>query len=223
MTLPVAWQPGEHVTVIGDTGTGKTYLTARLVTQRKYVVVFKTKADRTKFPPDFAHTKKATKLDDGRYQHLVLEPDYRYQAREGWQMFEKVWLQGGWTVVIDELWYAEKLGLRDQIERLLTQARSKDISVVIGMQRPVVQSRFAISQSTHLMTFSLEGRDIKTVAEATTPRIEPVITALRGHDFAYYNRRTKDVATGNARNLAAIFGQKSIDAPEDEAHARASV
>jgi hypothetical protein len=101
--------------------------------------------------------------------------------------------------------YAERLGLRDPIERLLTQGRSKSITTIVGMQRPAWTTRFAISQSTHLFTFRLEGRDIKTVADATSPRIVDVIVNLKGYDFAYFNRRDRIVTVGNARRLGAIF------------------
>lgn len=204
---PFAWLPGEHVTAIGDTGTGKTYLLAELVRFRKYVIVFKTKAD----PDDdkkwrgFHRTQRAKTMDNVRFEHILLDPEYRYQTREGVEMLERVYLQGGWTVVIDELWIAERIGLKHQIERLLTQGRSKGISVVLGQQRPVTTSRFAISQTTHLFTFRTEGRDGKTIAEATTPRILPVIDGLTGHDFAYYNRAKRWVGTGNARALDRLI------------------
>lgn len=218
--MPVPWQQGEHVTVIGDTGTGKTYLMARLVQMRQYVIVLKTKADRTKFPPDFEKAQTPAILDS-RATHIIIEPRYERQARVGWDVFERVWKHGGWTIVIDELWYVERLGLRDQVERLLTQGRSKDITVMVGMQRPVTQSRFAISQCTHLFTFRLEGRDAKTVAEATTPRIEPVVTALTGHDFAYFNRKLRAVETGNANDLGKIFHAETLDRAVSVGDARA--
>lgn len=204
---PFAWLPGEHVTAIGDTGTGKTYLLAELVRMRRYVIVFKTKAD----PDDdskwrgFHRAARAKSMDNVRHEHILLDPEYRYQTREGVEMLERVYVQGGWTVVIDELWIAERIGLKHQIERLLTQGRSKGISVVLGQQRPVTTSRFAISQTTHLFTFRTEGRDGKTVAEATTPRILPVIDSLTGHDFAYYNRAKRFVGTGNARALNRLI------------------
>lgn len=208
--MPVPWNQGEHVTVIGDTGTGKTYLIARLIQQREYVIFFKTKADDTALPTDFRRAKKAAILD-GTARRIILQPDYRQQAREGWYMFEKVWTQGGWTLVIDELWYTERLGLTDQVERILTQARSKYVSMVLGMQRPVTTSRFAISQCKHLFTFALEGRDAKTVAEATTPRILPYLQALTGHDFVYFHRASKTILIGNANDLGKIIVQKPLD------------
>lgn len=129
-------------------------------------------------------------------------------------MLERVWAHGGWTVCIDELWYAERIGLGNAIEMLLTQGRSKGISVVLGQQRPVTTTRFAISQTTHLFSFRVEGRDAKTIGESTTPRIIPVLDALTGHDFAYYNRSARYVGTGTARALGKLVipvqRQKSV-------------
>lgn len=201
------WLPGEHVTVIGDTGTGKSYLVSKLVRMRRYVVVYKTKPD----PDDatkwrgFHRARRAQAMTDPRNDRILLTPEYRHQPREGWQAMEYAWQQGQWTFVIDELLYAERMGLRNSIERLLTQGRSKKISTIVGMQRPAWTTRFAISQSTHLFTFRLEGRDIKTVADATTPRLVPLIASLNGFDFAYFNRRERTVSIGNARRLGAIF------------------
>lgn len=205
---PFPWNPGEHVSVIGDTGTGKTYLIARgLLRMRNYVIVFKTKPDsddETKWA-GFRTVKRASQTDDERYSRFVLTPKYERQAVEGAAMLERVWRQGGWTVVIDEGWYTEQLGLKAYIERLLTQGRSKGISVVYGQQRPVTTSRFVISQCSHLFCFRVEGRDAKTIAESTTPRILPVIDALTGYRFAYYHRPTRTVATADTRTLGAVI------------------
>lgn len=212
-TPPFPWNPGEHVAVIGDTGTGKTYLLAKGVLRlRRYVVVYKTKPDKDDASKwaGFHRIRTAARMDDERYTRFLLEPKYERQAVEGYHLLDRVWRQGGWTVVIDEGWYAEKIGLRPYIERLLTQGRSQDISVVYGQQRPVETSRFVISQCSHLFCFRVEGRDAKTVAESTTPRILPVIGALSGHDFAYYHRPTRTVATGSQSRLGRILQSPKI-------------
>jgi len=205
---PFPWVPGEHVAIIGDTGTGKTYLTAKaLLPMRRYVVVFKTKIDKDDADKwrGFHRIRKASSIMDGRHTRFLLQPEYTYQAREGWNLCERVYRQGGWTIVIDELLVAERIGLADQIERLLTQGRSTDITVVVGQQRPVGTSRFVISQCTHLFSFRVEGRDTKTVAEATTPRIVPVLDTLSKRQFAYYNRAERVVGRGTAATLGGLL------------------
>jgi hypothetical protein len=205
--LPVRWAQGEHVTVVGETESGKTFLVTKLADMREHVVILRTKPDDNKFP-GFLHTAKARAMDDWHNQHILLEPKYDEQARQAWEMLERVWRHGGWTVIIDEQWYVEQeLKMRHMIVRLLTQGRSKDITVVNGVQRPVEISRFTISQSKHVFIFSLEGRDVKTVADATSPRIiEPVSQlTIPKHDFIYYHRGRKILAKGNARALNRIL------------------
>jgi hypothetical protein len=205
-TLPVRWEEGEHVSVVGDTGTGKSYLIRALIKPRDYVVFLRTKSDDIKLP-GYERRSRASAMNDLSLTRILLQPDSnrRTQANEAWNMLDIAWTHGGWTIVIDELWYAVRLGLAEPIERLLTQGRSKGISVVCGMQRPVGVTRFAMAESTHMFTFILEGRDVKTFAEASTPRIVPAINKLREHNFAYYNRRKRIVAVGNARTLTRVI------------------
>lgn len=203
--LPIRWRQGEHVGVVGRTGSGKTYLIAKLVAMRQYVTIFRTKPDRNKFA-GFVTVRHASAMDHWRSERLLLEPDYKLQAREGYGMLERAWRDGGWTIAVDENWYAEQIGLKPYIIRLLTQGRSKDISVIVGMQRPVDISRFALSEITHLFVFRCEGRDLKfSLRDSTIDAIVPAVRALRGHDFVYYNAAKEIIATGNANKLGQII------------------
>lgn len=199
---PYVWEQGQHAAVVGRTGSGKTFLISKLVALRQYVVILRTKPDKNSFP-GFERARRASAMDHFAATRILLEPDYHRQAREGYEMLERAWQDGGWTVVIDENWYAEQqLGLRQYIIRLLTQGRSKDISVVVGMQRPVDISRFALSEITHLFVFRTEGRDLKfSLRDSTSDKIVPAVRALRGHDFVYYNAAKDELTTGNANRL----------------------
>jgi hypothetical protein len=204
-SLPAPWRIGEHIAAVGDTGTGKTFLVSKLVELRNYVVILRTKPDNIKFP-GFTRARTAAALDDLYDTRILLTPKHSYQMREGYGLLERVWEQGGWTVVIDELWYVEKmLKLGPYVERLLTQGRSKNISVIVGMQRPAQISRFAISQCTHLFSFRVEGRDLQTIKEATTPRIVEPVQSLGKHRFVYYNRSDRVIATGDAKYLDRVI------------------
>lgn len=208
-SLPIVWRPGEHVAIIGDTGTGKTFLMSKLVQLRKYVVFLRTKPDDNLFPT-FQSIKRAEGMDQWDAERLLLEPRLHLQAREVWQALKNVWEHGGWTLAVDELWYIEKrLGLREPLENLLTQGRSKKITVMVGMQRPAWVTRFGIAEATHVFSFRTEGRDTKVLAESTTPRIAPALESLQGHDFVYFNRAKRLIASGNALRLGEIFKNRS--------------
>lgn len=213
---PIEWRQGQHAAVVGRTGSGKTYLISKLVELRQYVVIFRTKPDKNKFP-GFDKVRKANAMDHWSATRLLLEPEYSRQAVEGYAMLERAWQDGGWTIVIDENWYSEAhLGLKPYIVRLLTQGRSKDISVVVGMQRPVDISRFALSEITHLFVFRTEGRDLKfSLRDSTNDEIVPAVRGLRGHDFVYYNAAKDLLTTGNANKLHKVLVSKLAAQPID--------
>jgi len=204
--MPNRWKQGEHVIIVGDTGSGKTYLESKILALRQHVVVVRTKPDDIKFP-GFHKIEKVSKLgfrrfgDDGkRVTRFLLTPKYEEQRIETAAMLEKVWKEGAWCIAIDETYYAtEILKLERQMNKLLTQGRSKHISVVCGMQRPVWISRFAMSQATHAFIFRCEGRDLKSLADALSPIIIKPVEDLREHDFIYFNRAT------NANRLSEVF------------------
>lgn len=204
---PVVWKPGEHGAFIGRTGSGKTYLIKEIAQLWRYCVVLRTKPDKNTFR-GFRTVRTASAMDAWSNEHIVLEPEYRRQAIEGYHMLEKVWQQGAWTCIVDENWYAERIGLKDYIERGLTQGRSKDITMIVGMQRPVQISRFALSEITHFFVFRCEGRDLKfSLRDALCDEIVPVVRNLKKYEFAYYNsvEGAKSIRVGNANALSKLI------------------
>lgn len=199
---PFPWLAGEHMAIVGDTGTGKTYLASLLLEQRKFVVSFKSKADKTRLPGKIVRTNEY--MEDLKTDKLVLYPRWSQQMDEFIRGLERVWRHGAWTVYLDELFFLISTygkPMENRINRLLTQGRSKDISVVCGMQRPVGISRFALSQATHLIVFRQEGRDIKTIQEATSPLFAQTLEQLDKYQFSWYHRPSRQIYIGRAEDL----------------------
>jgi hypothetical protein len=133
--------------------------------------------------------RRAEALDDVRQQRLLLDPKYERQIYEFWRALERVWRQGGWTTYLDELYYLDQqLGLDAPIDRLLTQGRSKGITVVSGMQRPVRVTRFALGESRHILSFGLEGRDATELGHATNATVAQLVQDLDEHEFVWYRK-----------------------------------
>lgn len=211
LRLPYPWEPGEHVTVIGDTGSGKSTLMggtdemAGLLDERKYLLILRSKPDEVRYHGVRIVRTATPAMKDPRLPRLELSPAYEKQPAEFGAALELAWRQKGWTIYIDEGYHVDRLlSLRDLIDRLLTQGRSLRLTAVIGLQRPVAVSRFAISQSTHVICFAQEGRDAKTVADATTPRLVPVIEQLGRFEFVWYHRKSRTWQVLRLQDLQAL-------------------
>lgn len=208
-TDPVPWNPGEHIAIIGTTGTGKSYLMSRIVQMRRFVAILRVKPDDIKFP-GYKRTKDHRALVNLRVTdpigRFLIEPEYHRQAIVGARLMESVWKSGGWTIVLDELFYVHmKLRLGPYVDMLATQGRSKRISLVTGMQRPVNVTRFALSEMTHIFTFRLEKRDVRTVAEIAGDDFANVSGRIPQYHFAHYHVPTRSIAVGTADRLDRVL------------------
>ena len=198
--LPWQWQQGDHLSLIGETGTGKSTLMAALLRQWSYLIVLQTKADKLTAADYSAHLiRRARQLDDTHYSRFLLRPAYREQRREVAIALDRPWKHNekGWTIAVDEEFYVEdNLRLGGLIERNFTQGRSHFLTNVAGMQRPSGITRFVMSQSTHVVSFGMEGRDAKVLSEATTASIQDVVDQLGRHEFVWFYRPTRSMWIG---------------------------
>jgi hypothetical protein len=193
--VPFIWKQGEHMTAVGLTGSGKSTLMSQVLGLRRFLLVLRSKADSVKYPVERISRTHAP-MTDGRLERLEIFPRRSRMAYEFFQALKKVFEMGGWTTYTDELFKLHKLGLQDVYEECYTQLRSNFVSMVGGIQRPVDVTRFAMGESTHLISFGLEGRDAKTVGEAASPRMVPIVTQLRRYEFAWWYQPDKEIWVG---------------------------
>lgn len=168
------WRQGQHVAEIGPTESGKSTLTFPILAKRKYVTFFATKP-RDATLDAFAEKGGYVRIQDwpprkgrGRFSRLatpdemprrLLWPDatqmtpqtLENQRRVFRTAFEDIYGQGGWTTVWDEFWMmCSILKMEEEARIMLQQARSNNISFVIGAQRPARIPLEVFDQSTHL-------------------------------------------------------------------------
>jgi hypothetical protein len=205
------WRQGEHITLIGPTGSGKTTLTNALLPLRDYVLFFGTKptgkddtAMRLVNSNGYRLVKTVDKLPQvitKRNGRIVFWPKYTtpddvpMQAWQIRQVMNRAFVEGSWTLVVDEMWYADNvLGLGKMLEQLWSQGRSLNISLMAGTQRPAKVPLMAYDQATHVFFWrDNDEANLKRISGMNglnARLIKETVSTLPRHHVLYVNTRT---------------------------------
>lgn len=177
------WHQGQHVSIIGPTGCGKTTFAVGICRLRKWVLALDAKGgDTTLTDSGFSRVrewplpkKSLQDVAEGRPVRLVqgfsprtlkeklVLKDLMRDTVDG------VWIDGGWTVLCDEtqlLTDRKMMGLGAQVETMLVAARDKKLSVVTLFQAPAWVPTATTRQATWIAIFpTRDVTVIKTLAE----------------------------------------------------------
>lgn len=210
----VDWQQGEHLTLIGPTGSGKTHAAHHLLRRREaaggHVVAILTKPrDQavSKFHRrGYQQIKSWPPRPKAGQRLLTLWPkheklgDVEAQREAVAACLEGVFEDGGWTVYIDELyWLANRLGMSNYLRDLWLQGRSMGITLVVAAQRPRNVPVEAYSSSGHLVMFKTnDDEDMKRLqglnaADNRAVRDQVASLDFRGHECLWVDTRSGDL------------------------------
>ena len=199
---------GEHITIVGTTGSGKTVLARELLRDRDYAAVLGTKNEDEELYGPFQ--KRGYELtdsfdpepdaDESRiiFRPRLATPDDKGLAKQR-QAFEgmlfEVWEAGGWTLYADEIWYlVVRLKLATIFETFWGAGRSNHITVVASTQLPVSIPLMAFDQATHLFLFRNTDRyRVNRMAEfagSDNDLARYIIPRLPRHEFLYVDTRS---------------------------------
>ena len=191
-----AWEPGQHIALIGPTGEGKTTLAVGILTQRKWVIALDPKGeDDTLSESGFVRVAKLplprrirNDIAEGKPARLIVGGPARTNAEDAYnrklmgEAIDMVRGQGGWTLYCDEfqiLSDREMFNLGKRIERLLISARRNRTSVVTAYQAAAWVPKASTRQATFTIVWGTRDRDmIKNVAEAMGREWRELATAV---------------------------------------------
>lgn len=196
------WKQGQHVSLLGPTGVGKTVLLSEILKARSYNVVFVSKVHDDSIG-DFKGYERITKWPPKLNQNKVLlwpehektiEDTIKKQHDVFGDAFNRIFVEGNWTVAIDEQHYCcNELGLALPIRTFLHQGRSSGLTVVNGSQRPAWIPLVTLSGSRHAFVWkNTMDEDLKRLANLggfNRKEMEPVLLNLEEHEFMYIDTR----------------------------------
>lgn len=201
------WHQGEHVSLIGPTGQGKTTLALELLERRKYVVALGTKPrDDTLIQLEKKQGyKRIAKWDERKLQHRLLlwppikhEKDTERQRKEFSYALNDIYGQGYWTVFIDEArYFAQMLRMPKTMILLWTQGRASKVSVVAGCQRPAWVPTEIYDQATHIFLWGDNDENnlkrIGGIGSLNSKEVRIAVAALPKYHILYLNTRTNEM------------------------------
>lgn len=197
------WSSGEHVVIIGPTGSGKSVLMRSLLWRRDWAVVLcSKKKDATytdylkegytravKWPPPLPPRGQVS-------QHVLLWPKITTIADLDTlnPVFRKalnaVFVDEGWAVGLDDLYYlCQEAKLQKPIAALNQQVRSLGVSLVACMQRPAWVPRTTWDQASHAFIRTLaDADDVRTIrglSRVSARELEEYTRLLRRYEWLY--------------------------------------
>lgn len=198
------WEPGEHVFIYGETGSGKSDLAYRLMNARPYGVAFITKPrDPILKSPLTRGWRRANawppkSVDSVRNSHFLLmakasktvDAEVETQRELMPKALDSIYVDGGWNVLFDEtLHLTEELGMSSKLSRFAYLARSNNLTGIYCSQRPA-RIPVIIPQSCKwaFVARSRREADINTLSELgySKQELRRELGQLRNlHDFLF--------------------------------------
>lgn len=166
--MRIKW--GEHCTVLGNIGSGKTFFNRNglLPLYDRIVVVDSEPDDYPDFPK--VSVKKAIDLAKSRYEFVVhvptqgaIELDEPTIEALSWGLVKK---GSKLCLLLEEVTdYSNASYIPPYMRSLIRRARHRDITVIISTQRPAMLSKDLYALSVHHVYFYLSDYDVSHVRE----------------------------------------------------------
>lgn len=210
-----AWKPGQHMALVGPTGTGKTTIMVGILPMRKYVVAVDPKGGdttlgaleragfvRSQWPPSRQIRKD---IEEGKPARLIVgsqvktHQDLPRLRKETALVLRDTFNETGWTVYVDELQIVADrrlMNLAPSVERNLIAARDRKVSMVMSFQRPANVPRSASEMSTWFVVLFTRDRDtVDRLAEMSgrpSQEMRGFIRGLPEYGCLVFSRNPRD-------------------------------
>lgn len=201
------WHPGEHVSIICQTGGGKTYLFTHgllPLIESEQVIIFDSKGD----DPELIglHARRISKLPNRIEKRMHGDKPgahvYMYMAlnqADTRSLIDRAYQEGHITLVFDEIRAltdkTPNLGLAAQIDGLWMRGRSREVTIIAETQAPRWVPAAFYEQARHLYIGALlDTRAQQRLAEigGDTDAIQDAVETLALYEFLYIGPLQED-------------------------------
>lgn len=230
------WQPQDnpHISIIGKTGSGKTYLTCNGIlplVQYDHVLIIDIKRDdpvlckigkpvkeipRHEFSVKRLWDGKDTEHEARSTWYRLLVPDNVQQARKiVYNSIQRCYEEGNWIIYADELRHLTAkqepfLNLSPLIEHVYTKGRSRNVVLVAGSQEPKWLPSSFYSQASQVFIGRIRDEDtqkrLREIGGLTKGHL-PIISSLMPREWLYV-APDKDMGEYYARSIVGMKGGK---------------
>jgi hypothetical protein len=210
------WVPGEHLSIIGPTQAGKTYLMLCLFPLRRYVTYYVAKAE-DKTLKGLTGKKQGDnrfrKIGDYSYRHnweyrILLWPesdqleDEAKQQHVFYRALRQQFRERGWTIVVDEVAYFCDIKLGNVLANYWRRASSLKLSLMAATQRPAGVPLLMYSAPHHLFFFRFQDEtDLKRIGGIgwiNRQEIRETVSKLGRYEFLYIHTPSGYMAISKA-------------------------
>lgn len=194
--LTKSWEPGEHCSVIAQTGAGKSYLVAHgLLPMWRYTITLDAKGDDPSLLATGRRVRSYPTLgwyDDERFR---ITPSPKSIVPDFADALDKIYKSKGWTIYIDETRLftdPRYFGLGSRVERLWLFGRSRGLTVIAGTQAPRWVPAAMYEQPRHFFLGNInDKRAIDRLGEISVDvdTLREIVPDLGEFEFLYVGPR----------------------------------
>lgn len=211
---------GEHVSCIGETGSGKTTLARNILRMRSFVVVLGTKKrDEDLYPAleSLGFVRKENwnpfEWEDTHERYIIFAPsldidrnaterDIADAEEDQAQRFRRALIEvnesGGWCIYGDEIaTVTNDLGLKRTVNLVYREGRSESITWIASTQRPREVPLMVFQQSKWMFIWQIADRDDRYRAAQYTGPLMPIVdytvARLPRYEFVCVHKPTQEI------------------------------
>lgn len=187
---------GEHCLTVGQNGSGKTFFNIWLLLRIPIapIIIYDTKEEPkfSKLPASVVVDTMQEALeykDNDTIDYIIVRPPVQYMLKPElldamlWQHYNEC---RGVPAYIDEAYTFHSNGKAGPgLTALLTRGRSRGISTIISTQRPVLLSRFCVTEAKKVYVFRLTDKSDKRRLDDVIPNYSDMDNPIK-HGFYYY-------------------------------------